>query len=114
MRIWDIIRKLNDAIAIRLTLTVGTMGCFYAFVLLSLLPLLIPSERDVILYVSNCFQLAFLPLIMVGQWALGRKTERRAEADHRAIMEQLRHMRQLRVDLLSGKGCTRTRVKADK
>jgi ABC-type multidrug transport system fused ATPase/permease subunit len=93
------IAQLNDFVATRLTLLVGTMMCFYIFLLWSLLPLLFPSTQNVVFYSSSAvLQLTLLPLIMVGQSILNRKTELRAEQDHKAVVEILADIQELVVD----------------
>lgn len=81
--------KLNEAIAVYLSDAVSTMWCAYAFTALSLAPLMWPSQRDAILYISNCFQLVFLPLILVAGVVEGRRTERREAQDHRILMQSM-------------------------
>lgn len=87
------VKKFNERLAVRITALLGTMWCAYAFVVLCVLPLMFPAQEGTILYLSNCFQLVFLPLLMVGQNVLGRKGELRAQADHRAIMEELQEIK---------------------
>lgn len=82
-----LVSRLNDLLAIHLTLALGTMFCTYAFVVLCVLPLAFPRQQDNILYVSNCCQLAFLPILLTGQNLIGRKAEERAAQDHAAIMD---------------------------
>lgn len=82
-----IFTRFNERLAVWITERLGTMGCTYAFLVLCVLPLVLPSEQANILYVSNCFQLVFLPLLMVSGLVQGRKAETRAVQDHAAIME---------------------------
>lgn len=91
--------QLNESIALRMALMVGTMECFYTFVVMSILPTLFPKQQENILYISNCIQLAFLPLIIVSNNILNRKAEARAEADHAAIMEELELVKRLHADV---------------
>jgi len=77
--------KLNDKIALRITLTVSTMWAFYALVIFGLTPLLWPSHMTQILYWSNFVQLIFLPLLAVGTSVMGRASEQRANEDHEMI-----------------------------
>lgn len=89
-RLRSFIRFINESIAIHVTLAMGTMWCVYLFAIWSLLPLMIESSTQLVFYVSSAIiQLIALPLIMVGQNVLSRKTEQRAEADHKAVMEIL-------------------------
>jgi hypothetical protein len=94
------IKQLNEAIARRITLAVGTMWCVYAFAILVLVPLFVPASQMVIMYISSSFlQLVLLPLIMVGQDVLNRKSEQRAEADHSMLIQQLNELKDMHHDL---------------
>ena len=84
------VARFNERLAVLVTEALGTMWCTYAFLLLCLLPLFLPAYQGAILYVSNCFQLVFLPLLMVSGLVQGRKAERRAIADHRALRDSHR------------------------
>lgn len=71
-----------DKFALYLTGRVGTMGFFFACIILVTIPLFIRSSLPVIQYISSGYlQLIFLPLIMVGQNLQGRHAELRAEHD---------------------------------
>lgn len=96
--------RINDKIAVGLTLACGTMWMFYSFVLLSFVPFLAPSSQNIILFISNAIQLAFLPLLLVGQNILGRNAETRAEADHEAIMSELEEIKGIH-ETVSGLHC---------
>ena len=62
------ISKLNDFVAIKSVVIMSTMGCVFAFLVWSLLPLFFPKITDFVAYVSaDIIQLVALPLIMVGQ-----------------------------------------------
>lgn len=91
--------KLNEWLALRSTIALGTMWCAYAFVIMCILPLVFPKEQENILYLSNCFQLVFLPLLLVGQNIQGRTVEKRAQEDHAAIMEELSIIRSLHTEV---------------
>lgn len=93
MRRW--VDKFNEAIAVTTTNKVSTMWCAYAFVMLSAMPLWWSTQKDNILYLSNCFQLVFLPLIMVGSNVLNKKAEQRAEHDHKILMQELSILRDI-------------------
>jgi hypothetical protein len=69
------------------------MWAFYAFTAYGLLPLLIPSAQDRLLYWSNVIQLIALPLLMVGQTVLGRAAVREAQETHDAVLEELALLR---------------------
>lgn len=81
------ISRFNERLAVWTTDRLGTMGCAYAFVVLCVLPVLFPKEQEQILYISNCLQLTFLPLLMVAGNVQGRRIEQRAAQDHAAIMD---------------------------
>lgn len=96
------IRRFNDWLAVNLTKVLLSIWCAYAFGVLCLLPLLLPKWEETILYVSNCFQLIFLPLLGVGQTLLGQDAALQAMEDHASIkemheevMEELGDMRAL-------------------
>ena len=100
------IQKFNDWLAIRSTLILGTMWCTYSFVVLCLAPLLLPSQQNNLLYISNCFQLIFLPILLTGQNLLGRNGEQRAATDHAAIMEELSAIRSIH-ETVAGLHCVK-------
>jgi hypothetical protein len=83
-----IFSQINDVLATKVTLIVGTMWAFYAFVIFGLTPLLWPEREAQILYWSNFLQLIFLPVITVGTAILSRSTETRAAADHATIRKE--------------------------
>ena len=92
------IKKFNEWLAVHITLALGTMWCTYVFALLVLIPVFVPRAEQVIMYISSSFlQLVCLPLLMVGQNVLSRKSEKRAEEDHKMIMKELRELRNLRL-----------------
>ena len=89
---------INERVAVRCTLVVGTMWTAYAFLAWSLLPLVAPQTTAVVTYVSQAvIQLVLLPLIMVGQSVMNRASDTRAEDVHAkmdAMMELLDEMRE--------------------
>lgn len=90
------INKINDWIAIRLTWGVSTMWCFYAFFILVIIPLFIPSIMTFCMYFSSSIlQLIFLPLILVGSKLMNQSSEERAAEDHAAVMEIMKDIRTL-------------------
>ena len=93
--------QINDFLAVRATVILGTMWCAYAFVVMCVLPAAFPAQRDSILYVSNCFQLVFLPLLMVGQRLMGASAETRAQDDHEAIMAEFELVKSMHLELHS-------------
>mgnify|MGYP001617389221 CR=1 FL=1 len=71
-----------DKLALMVTNTVGTMGFFFACVLLVIIPIIFSSTLSVVQYISSgILQLILLPLILVGQNLQGRHAELRAQHD---------------------------------
>jgi hypothetical protein len=83
----SLLSRINEVLATRVTVVVGTMWAFYAFVIFGLTPLVWPAYETQILYWSNFLQLIFLPVITVGTAILSRRSEARAAADHETITE---------------------------
>lgn len=72
-----------ERFALWMTHRVGTMGFFFACVVMVTVPLIVPNTMKVVQYVSSGYlQLILLPLIMVGQNLESRHTELRAENDY--------------------------------
>lgn len=88
------VSKINSVLATRITMVVGSIWAFYAFVIFGLTPVLWPSYETEILYWSNFLQLIFLPAITVGTVILNRDSEARALEDHKIIRREF--------DLLQG------------
>lgn len=80
--------KINDVLAMRITMLVGSIWAFYAFVIFGLTPILWPEYETQILYWSNFLQLIFLPVITVGTAILNRDSEKRAKEDHTTIRRE--------------------------
>lgn len=91
------IKKLNDKIALWLTVRFGSMWLFYAFVLCGCLPLLanFHSHQDVFLYWSNFIQLISLPLIMVGTNLLSKDAQDRSKIDHETLAKSYKEQKEL-------------------
>ncbi len=71
-----------DKMALFITERVGTMGFFFACVVLVTIPLFVPKTMPAVQYISSGYlQLILLPLILVGQNLQGRHAELRAESD---------------------------------
>jgi len=83
-----IVAKINDVLAMRITMLVGSIWAFYAFVIFGLTPILWPEYETQILYWSNFLQLVFLPVITVGTAILNRDSEKRAKEDHKTIRQE--------------------------
>lgn len=72
-----------DKLALFITEKVGSMGFFFACVVLVTIPLLFTSTMSFVQYLSSgILQLILLPLIIVGQNLQGRHAELRAEHDY--------------------------------
>ena len=84
----SLVSRINDVLATRITMLVGSIWAFYAFVIFGLTPILWPEYETQILYWSNFLQLIFLPAITVGTALLSRNSERRAAEDHRTIRRE--------------------------
>ncbi|HEY4963833.1 MAG TPA: hypothetical protein VIH90_04010 [Candidatus Saccharimonadales bacterium] len=97
--------RFNNALALKITNSVGTMWSAYLFALLAFvslpatLSLVIPALKphfptwlisisliSLIAWVAQTFlQLVLLPIIMVGQNVIQGKQEAKAEADHKTL-----------------------------
>ena len=84
----SLVSKVNTVLATRITMVVGSIWAFYAFVIFGLTPVLWPSYETEILYWSNFLQLIFLPAITVGTVILNRDSEARAMQDHQTIRRE--------------------------
>ena len=85
---------VNTRLAVWLTVHVGTMWTAYAFAVLAIiglfaiLGLLSPIIALLIAWISQTFlQLVLLPVIMVGQNVLGRKSELQADEAYTTTMK---------------------------
>ncbi len=81
----------NTRVAVKITKTVGSMWCAYAFALIALISL--PSalhSRDPLIIVSwiaqTFLQLVLLPIIIVGQNVQAAASDARAESDHETLI----------------------------
>ena len=82
--------RLNRWLAVRITNSVGSMWCAYAFALLALvsLPAAIRSHDPIIIvaWIAQTFlQLVLLPIIIVGQNVQAAASDARAQADHATL-----------------------------
>ena len=91
----NLISRINDVLAMRVTLLVGSIWAFYAFVIFGLTPLFWPQYEEQILYWSNFLQLIFLPVITVGTAIMSRGTEARAAQDHTAIQKEFTLLKEM-------------------
>jgi len=81
----------NTRVAVKITRTVGSMWCAYAFALLALisLPSAIKSHDPLVIvsWVAQTFlQLVLLPIIIVGQNVQSAASDARAESDHETLI----------------------------
>jgi len=83
-----LVAKINDILAMRITMVVGSIWAFYVFIIFGLTPVVWPEYETQILYWSNFLQLVFLPIITVGTAILNRDSERRAKQDHHTIRRE--------------------------
>jgi hypothetical protein len=91
-------------LAVAITHAVGTMACAYCFALIALisLPAAIATGQTIVLvaWVAQTFlQLVLLPIIMVGQNMQSRKTERRDNETHSAVMAAHRETQQILAEI---------------
>jgi len=128
---------INTRIAVGLTKSVGTMWTAYAFAalavvgLMAIVGLLSPIVALLVVWISQTFlQLTLLPIIMVGQNVLGRKSELQADEQFNTTMtsykdielvmqhlsaqdsELLRHTRML-IHLLEKNGISLQQLEAE-
>src|SRR5437763_579412 len=79
--------RFNTWLALKITNSVGSMWCAYAFALLALvsLPAAIASRSPIVIvgWIAQTFlQLVLLPIIIVGQNVQAAASDARAQADH--------------------------------
>jgi len=84
----SLVSRINSVLATRITMLVGSIWAFYAFVIFGLTPILWPNYETQILYWSNFLQLVFLPAITVGTAIMNRDSEARAAEDHQTIRRE--------------------------
>ena len=85
------IGRLNTQVAVKITKSVGSMWCAYAFAVIALisLPSAIQSGNSIIIigWIAQTFlQLVLLPIIIVGQNVQAAASDARAESDHKTLM----------------------------
>jgi len=96
--------KFLDNLGGKITTAVGTMWAAIAFSLLALvsLPAALASGNSVVIvsWVAQTFlQLVLLPIIMVGQAVQARKTEKRDNETHQAVMAAHKETQQILSEL---------------
>lgn len=84
----SLVARINNVLATRITMLVGSIWAFYAFVIFGLTPIMWPEYETQILYWSNFLQLVFLPAITVGTVILNRDSEQRSAQDHHTIRKE--------------------------
>lgn len=95
----NILARVNETVAVKMTMLFGSIWCVYLFFVFSLVPVLMPAWQNTLLYISNCIQLVALPALMVGNAVLSRGADRRAAEDHKALLEILSDVREELADL---------------
>jgi hypothetical protein len=83
--------RLNTLVAVKITNSVGSMWCAYAFALLALisLPSALRSGEPIVIvgWIAQTFlQLVLLPIIIVGQNVQAAASDARAESDHETLI----------------------------
>jgi hypothetical protein len=85
----EVSNKFNNKLAVKITIIFGSMWTAHTLLVMALVPLLFPDLTTIIMYISTTIiQLVALSWIMVGNNVLSEKTEKRAEQDHKKILEQ--------------------------
>jgi hypothetical protein len=90
----SVVAKINDVLATRITMWVGTIWAFYAFALFGLTPIIWPGYEEQILYWSNFLQLIFLPVITVGTAIMSRGTQEQQAEGHEIIKKEFALMQE--------------------
>jgi len=85
------IGRFNTSVAVKITKSVGSMWCAYAFAVLALisLPAAIQSGSAIVIigWIAQTFlQLVLLPIIIVGQNVQAAASDARAESDHETLI----------------------------
>ncbi len=83
--------RFNTRVAVKITNSVGSMWCAYAFALLALisLPAALSSHNAIVIigWIAQTFlQLVLLPIIIVGQNVQAAANDARAESDHETLL----------------------------
>ena len=87
----NILARVNETVAVKMTMLFGSIWCVYLFFVFSLVPVLMPAWHNI--------QLVALPALMVGNAVLSRGADRRAAEDHKALLEILSDVREELADL---------------
>src|SRR5512142_2096261 len=83
--------RLNTRVAVKITNSVGSMWCAYAFALLALisLPAALRTGNALVIvgWIAQTFlQLVLLPIIIVGQNVQAAASDARAQSDHETLL----------------------------
>jgi hypothetical protein len=83
--------RFNTHVAVKITNSVGSMWCAYAFALLALisLPAALASGNALVIvgWIAQTFlQLVLLPIIIVGQNVQAAANDARAQSDHETLL----------------------------
>lgn len=88
-----VIKRLNEWVALHVTLVFGSMWITYLFFFYGFLPLIFPNQEVNFLYWSNTVQLWSLPLLMVGTNLLNRNSETQAHRQYEMV-QRIDHLAQ--------------------
>jgi hypothetical protein len=93
------IKKINDKVANLADAIFSSIVTAYAFIMLSLIPLIVSSLMSPILYISNCIQLAALPALGVSNAVQARTTRKLMQEMHDAVLDELSEIKKMHADL---------------
>jgi hypothetical protein len=96
----SLVSRINDILATRITMWVGTIWAFYAFALFGLTPVFWPNYEEQILYWSNFLQLVFLPIITVGTALMSRGTLEQQAEGHEIVKKEFALMQETHDQLM--------------
>jgi hypothetical protein len=102
----NLVNRINQKIGLRITTSVGTMWCAYAFAILALisLPAAIASQSPIIIvaWIAQTFlQLVLLPIIIVGQNIQAVAADARSAATYEDAGAILEESKQIQAHLAS-------------
>ena len=90
------LRALNEWLALKLSAGFSSMATFWAFNILTFVPLAFPSLLAIVQFISSGYlQLVALPLLAVSNALTFKMTEARAQQDHIAIMAEMEMLKSL-------------------
>jgi uncharacterized membrane protein len=92
---FQMLNKINDWIALNLTLAMSSIWCVYGFLMIAIAPLFAPGLEQFCIYLSTTIiQLVALPAILVGSKLLAEQAEKRTQIQYDAVMETLGDVRE--------------------